>query len=101
MIVVLDNARYHHPRLLAEFLHRHARQLRQLLLPPYNPQLAPNDRASKVGRYLATHNRYFATLPEVLKALGACFDRWRRPKKCCIDYAALPKTLCLEDHDQF
>lgn len=38
---------------------------------------------------LATHNRYFATLPEVLKAVNACFDRWRRPNKvlrrlCCI-----------------
>jgi hypothetical protein len=28
---------------------------------------------------LATHNRYFATLPDVLKAVNACFDRRRRP----------------------
>jgi transposase len=89
MIVVLDNARYHHARLLADFLHRYARQLRLLFLPPYSPQLAPIERVWKLTRRLATHNRYFATLAEVLNAVNACFDRWRKPNKvlhrlCCI-----------------
>ena len=58
-------------------------------LPPYSPQLAPIERVWKLTRRLATHNRYFATLPDVLKAVNACFDRWRRPNKvlrrlCCI-----------------
>jgi transposase len=89
MIVVLDNARYHHAKLLADFLHRRSRQLRLLFLPPYSPQLAPIERVWKLTRRLATHNRYFATLAEVLKAVSACFDRWRKPNKvlhrlCCI-----------------
>src|SRR5271166_3403589 len=41
MIVVLDNARYHHARLLADFLRSNARNLTLLFLPPYSPQLAP------------------------------------------------------------
>ena len=81
MIVVLDNARYHHPMVLADFLRRHARQLRLLFLPPYSTQLPPIERVWKLARRLATHNRYFATSPEVLKAVSACFDRWRRPNK--------------------
>jgi transposase len=90
MIVVLDTARYHQARLLADFLHRKAQQqLRLLFLPPYSPQLAPIERVWKLTRRLATHNRYFATLAEVLKAVSACFDRWRKPNKvlhrlCCI-----------------
>jgi transposase len=57
--------------------------------PPYSPQLAPIERVWKLTRRLATHNRYFATLPEVLKAVNACFNHWRRPNKvlrrlCCI-----------------
>lgn len=89
MMLVLDNARYHHAILLAPFLRSHARHLRLLFLPPYSPQLAPIERVWKLTRRLATHNRYFATLPEVLKAVNACFDRWRRPNKvlhrlCCI-----------------
>ena len=89
MILVLDNARYHHARLLGDFLRRNARQLRLLFLPPYSPQLAPIERVWKLARRLATHNRYFATLAGVLKAVSACFARWRRPNKvlyrlCCI-----------------
>ena len=89
MIVVLDNARYHHAILLAPFLRRHARCLKLLFLPPYSPQLAPIERVWKLTRRLATHNRYFATLPDVLIAVNACFDHWRRPnailrRLCCI-----------------
>lgn len=89
MILVLDNARYHHAVLLTTFLRRQARRLRLLFLPPYSPQLAPIERVWKLTRRLATHNRYFATLHEVLLAVNACFDRWRRPNQvlrrlCCI-----------------
>jgi len=74
---------------MAAFLRRHARQLPLPFLPPYSPQLAPIERVSKLTRRLATHNRYFATLADVLKAANACFDRWRRPNNvlrrlCCI-----------------
>ena len=89
MIVVLDNARYHHAVLLAPFLREHAPHLKLLFLPPYSPQLASIERVWKLTRRLATHNRYFATLDEVLRAVNACFDRWRRPnpilrRLCCI-----------------
>ena len=65
------------------------KHLRLLFLSPYSPQLAPIERVRKLTRRLATHNRYFATLPEVLEAVNACFDRWRRPntvlrRLCCI-----------------
>ena len=55
-----------------------------------NPSLSANiERVWKLTRRLATHNRYFAMLPEVLLAVNACFDRWRRPNQvlrrlCCI-----------------
>jgi len=89
MIIVLDNARYHHAVLLKPFLREHAVQLRLLFLPPYAPQLASIERVWKLTRRLATHNRYFPTLEEVLQAVNACFDRWRRPndvlrRLCCI-----------------
>lgn len=89
MIVVLDNARYHHAKLPAPFLRRHAPHLRLEFLRPYSPQLASIERVWKLIRQLATHNRYFATLDEMLRAVNACFDRWRRPnpilrRLCCI-----------------
>lgn len=89
MIIVLDNARYHHAVLLRPFLRQHAAKLRLLFLPPYSPQLASIERVWKLTRRLATHNRYFPTLEQVLEAVNACFDRWRRPNRvlrrlCCI-----------------
>ena len=78
-LIVLDNATYHHARLLAPWLHKHRRVLTLLFLPPYSPQLAPIERVWKLARRLATHNRYFATLDELLATVETCFDRWRKP----------------------
>ncbi|WP_143327414.1 hypothetical protein [Paraburkholderia hospita] len=57
------------------------RHLTLLFLPPYSPQLAPLERVWKLTRCLAMHNRYFATLVEVLKAVEACFRHWIRPNE--------------------
>jgi transposase len=50
-----------------------------LFLPTYSPQLAPIERLWKLARRLATHNRYFPTLEELIAAVSECFDRWKRP----------------------
>jgi len=89
IILVLDNAPYHQAVILAPFLRQQAAHLKLLFLPPYSPQLAPIERVWKLTRRLATHNRYFPTLGEVLKAVNACFNRWRHPnailrRLCCI-----------------
>ncbi len=89
LVAVLDNAKYHHARLLAPFLRRHRRVLTLLFLPPYSPQLATIERVWKLVRRLALHNRYFATLDEVLQAVDICFMGWRKPNRvlrrlCCI-----------------
>lgn len=89
MIVVLDNAAYHHSKLLKPLLHQYRKVLTFLFLPPYSPQLSPIERVWKLARRLATHNQYFATLPEVLNAVNTCFKRWECPSEilrrlCCI-----------------
>lgn len=89
MIIVLDNARYHHAVLLTPFLREHP-ELRLLFLPPYSPQLASIERVWKLTRRLATHNRYFPKLEQVIEAVNTCFNRWRRPNSvlrrlCCIN----------------
>jgi transposase len=71
------------------YLRKYRRVLSLLFLPPYSPQLASIERVWKLARRLATHNRYFATLAEVLNVVNACFDTWRRPNRilrrlCCI-----------------
>ena len=79
MVIVLDNACYRHAKLLAPLLHKHRKHLALLFLPAYSPQLAPIERVWKLARRLATHNRYFVTLDEVLVAIESYFDRWIKP----------------------
>ena len=78
MVVVLDNPRYHHAILLKPLLRKYRSVLSLLFLPPYSPQLAPVERVWKLARRMATHNRFFATLGELLAAVEQCFDRWRQ-----------------------
>jgi transposase len=79
MVLVLDNARYHHAILLKPLLRQYRTVRTLLFLPPYSPQLAPIERVWKLARRLATHNRFFATLDDVLTAVSTGFDRWRAP----------------------
>jgi transposase len=89
LVLVLDNAAYHHARTLRPLLHKHRRHLRLFFLPPYSPQLSTIERVWKLTRRLATHNRHFPTLAAVTDAVTTCFRRWRRPNEtlrrlCCI-----------------
>ena len=79
MVLVWDNARYHHAGLLKPLRRKYRAVLTLLFLPPYSPQLAPVERVWKLARRMATHNRFFITLDDVLTAVSTCFDRWRKP----------------------
>lgn len=81
MVLVLDNAAYHHAKLLGPLLRRLRRVLSFLFLPPYSPQLSTIERVWKLTRRMATHNRYFAALPAVLDAVTQCFRRWEQPNE--------------------
>lgn len=88
MVVVLDNAGYHHARALRPFLNTVRNVLTLLFLPPYSPQLAPIERVWKLARRLATHNQYFPILAQLIAALVYRFQRWHKPNRvlhrlCC------------------
>jgi len=89
MVLILDNATYHHARSLAPLRRRVRKVLTLLYLPPYSPQLNTIERLWKLARRLATHNRYFATLEALIQAVSTQFRRWQRPnavlrRLCCI-----------------
>lgn len=79
MVVVLDNARYHHARLIQPWLKIKRNVLQLLFLPPYSPELNPVERVWKLTRRVCTHNRYFPTLDEVVEAVFNQFDVWSKP----------------------
>ena len=78
MIVILDNARWHHARSLKPWLKKHRGIIQLDFLPPYSPNLNPIERVWKLLRRLCTHNRYFATLEELIKVVFDQFKRWHQ-----------------------
>jgi len=79
MVVILDNARYHHATLHAAWRRLVADHFRLHFLPPYSPELNPIERVWKLVRRRCLHNRYFANLDELMAAVDPTFRIWSRP----------------------
>lgn len=79
VIVIIDNAKYHHAILHAEWRRRQEPGFALLFLPPYSPQLNPIERVWKLLRKLWLHNRHFPTLDELIEIVDAQFATWGRP----------------------
>lgn len=90
IIVVLDNVRFHHAKLLKKWL-LDKPQLELVYLPPYSPQLNPVERAWWYMRKSITHNRYVHSLAERKIAFWKMFSHFQKPNEemlrvCEINY---------------
>jgi transposase len=77
VVVIIDNARYHHAVLHKEYRDKNRERLSLEFLPPYSPELNPIERLWKLTRRLATHNQYFQTLTDIVEAVETIFSQWR------------------------
>src|SRR2546425_10546400 len=77
MVVIADNAKYHHGALHWDWREEHADTFALEFLPPYSPDLNPIERVWKLTRRLCLHNRYFPTLEGVVGAVEGTFAQWR------------------------
>ena len=89
MMVLTDNATYHHAAELSGWLHENRGVLELLFLPPYSPELNPIERVWKLLRRLCTHNQYFPELQILEDTLTQQLREWWRPNEilrrlCCI-----------------
>jgi len=74
--VIADNATYHHARLHRDWRRQQRKRFALDFLPPYSPDLNPIERVWKLTRRRCLHNRYFATLEEVILAVETEFANW-------------------------
>ena len=74
--IIIDNARYHHAKLHADWRSQQAPQFILDFLPPYSPDLNPIERLWKLTRRLCLHNRYFPTLEDVVGSIESKFSTW-------------------------
>jgi transposase len=72
----VDNAKYHHAKLHKEWREQHADRFALDFLPPYSPELNPNERVWKLTRRSCLHNRYFPLLEDVIDAVETQFTAW-------------------------
>ena len=81
IILIVDNARAHHAKLVKEFLKEHEHKIELLYLPPYSPELNPIERFWKYMRKTVTHNTFFKTFKEFLRALINFFRKFKFPSQ--------------------
>ncbi|HUZ06335.1 MAG TPA: transposase [Candidatus Paceibacterota bacterium] len=89
VVVITDNAKYHHAKLHAEWRAEQDPEFVLSYLPPYSPDLNPIERVWKLTRRLCLHNRYFPTLTGVVEAVERQFADWKQPNEslrrlCCV-----------------
>lgn len=81
VVVITDNAKYHHAKLHAGWRAQQEPEFVLSYLPPYSPDLNPIERVWKLTRRLCLHNRYFPTLAEVVAAVEGQFQSWKMPNE--------------------
>ena len=80
VMVIIDNARYHHARFHRDGREQEVERFRLDYLPPYSPELNPAERIWKLTRRLCIHNRYFRNLAEVARLpLKPSLRSWTKP----------------------
>ena len=80
--VFMDNARYHHAKVLQPWLNSPSRRIKLHFLPSYAPHLNPIERLWGVMHEWVTHNRHYATFNQFTAAILGFFrktlpDKWR------------------------
>ena len=80
--VFLDNARYHHAKMLQPWLERPDCRIRLHFLPPYAPHPNSIERLWGIMHEHITHNRHYPTFGEFIDAVIG-FSRNTVPKNAC------------------
>ena len=81
VVVIIDNAKYHHAILHAGWRKDNESRISLMFLPPYSPDLNPIERLWKLTRRLCLHNRYFPELEDVATVVENQFGKWSQGNK--------------------
>ncbi|WP_143192139.1 IS630 family transposase, partial [Paenibacillus helianthi] len=89
IVIVLDNARIHHAKLLQPFLEDYKARLELVFLPPYSPQL---NLVEGLGKWLKSdviNNVFFHTVSEIRKKVAAFMQNIALDTQTIIDRLSL------------
>ena len=71
--VILDNARYHHAKIVNQWLSIHGQRMNLIFLPPYAPNLNAIERLWTVLHKSVTHNKFHSTFNDFCDAVRTFF----------------------------
>jgi len=81
ILLILDNARYHHANKLKEYIESIKGRLELFFLPAYSPDINAIEMLWKKTRRSVTHNRYFGSLKELKKELFSFWNGFSEPNE--------------------
>lgn len=93
VVMVLDNARIHHARLLQPFLDGNRDRLELVFLPPYSPQLNLVEGLWKWLKADVINNVFYSTVAEIRRNVTGFLQRIAREPQAIVD------RLCLRLED--
>ncbi len=85
IVMVLDNARIHHAKLLSSFLQENKHRLELLFLPRYSPELNLIEGLWKWLKADVINNVFYHTTSEILTNFQALMDRIMKEPLWIID----------------
>jgi transposase len=84
-VMVLDNARIHHAKLLQPFLDQQAGKLELMFLPPYSPELNIVEGLWGWLKQSVIHNVFFSTTNEIRMAVKSFMNEISKDRMNIID----------------
>lgn len=81
ILLVLDNAKYHHAKLLKPWLKEMEDVLELCFLPPYSPDLNAIEMMWKKTRRNVTHNRFFESIDSLEYDLKMYWTQFINPNE--------------------
>ena len=89
VVMIVDNATYHHARLHKPWRDAQSTQFQLYFLPPYSPELNPIERVWKLTRRKCLHNQYFSSLDEVVETVEQQFQLWSKANSTLTQLCAI------------
>ena len=74
IVIILDNARIHHAKLLQAFLKENEDHLELMFLPPYSPNLNLIEGLWKWMKERVIYNVFYKTVPEIRKNVNSFLE---------------------------
>ena len=72
IVIILDNVRFHHAKIIHAYLKHHPR-ISFLFLPPYYPSMNPQEMVWQIMRRTVTHCTYYPTFAREVHAARRFF----------------------------